>query len=135
AGSGARAVVRLSGPRAIEIAQSVFAPAVDPARRRLHRGTIRLPGIVAPLPADLLVWPAPHTYTGQPMAELHMISSPPLIALLIAELLNAGARAAGPGEFTLRAFLAGKRDLPRAEAVHAVIAAGSRDELTEALAQ
>ena len=87
------------------------------------------------MPADLLVWPAPRTYTGQEMAELHTISSPPLLELLIAELLNAGARAAQPGEFTLRAFLAGKRDLPRAEAVQAVIAAGNRQELKHALAQ
>src|SRR5262249_52119568 len=69
------------------------------------------------------------------MAELHTISSPPLVDLLIAQLLNAGARAAQPGEFTLRAFLAGKRDLPRAEAVQAVIAARDRAELTTALAQ
>ena len=69
------------------------------------------------------------------MAELHTVSSPPLVNLLIAELLNAGARAAGPGEFTLRAFLAGKRDLPRAEAVQAVISAGDRGELKQALTQ
>src|SRR5262249_60568357 len=74
-------------------------------------------------------------YTGQCMVELHTISSPPLIELLIAELLQEGARAAQPGEFTLRAFLAGKRDLPRAEAVHAVIHSGNRQELTQALAQ
>src|SRR5262249_40096088 len=49
--------------------------------------------------------------------------------------LNAGARAARPGEFTLRAFLAGKLDLPRAEAVLGVIEAGDRDQLRESLAQ
>ena len=55
--------------------------------------------------------------------------------LLIAQLLRAGCRAARPGEFTLRAFLAGKLDLTRAEAVLAVIEAGSRAELKQALAQ
>src|SRR5262249_1635970 len=53
----------------------------------------------------------------------------------IAALLGGGARAARPGEFTLRALLAGKLDLTRAEAVLGVIEAGSRDELKEALAQ
>jgi tRNA modification GTPase len=57
------------------------------------------------------------------------------VNLLIAQLLAAGARPAQPGEFTLRAFLNGKLDLPRAEAILAVIAADSRDELKAALAQ
>src|SRR5262245_61246086 len=136
-GPGARAVIRLSGPEAVRIALTLFHPTqpIDRTRRRIHDGTIRLPEVHSPLPGSLLVWPSPHTYTGQEMAELHTVSSPPLVDLLIAELLNAGARAAGPGEFTLRAFLAGKRDLPRAEAVQAVISAGSRVELKQALAQ
>jgi len=137
AGPGARAIVRLSGPKALEIAGSVFSPAeaLDPAVRRMSAGQIRLNGIEPTLPGFLYHFPAPHTYTGQLMVELHTISSPPLVELLIAQLLNAGARAAQPGEFTLRAFLAGKCDLPRAEAVQAVIAAGTRYELTQALAQ
>jgi tRNA modification GTPase len=57
------------------------------------------------------------------------------VELLITCLLNAGARAAQPGEFTQRAFLAGKLDLPRAEAVLAVIEAGGRDDLKQALTQ
>src|SRR6185436_4781981 len=60
---------------------------------------------------------------------------PPLVEVLITQLLDAGARAARPGEFTLRAFLAGKLDLTRAEAVLGVIEAGNRDELKQALAQ
>lgn len=136
-GTGARAIVRLSGPDSLRIARRNFEPIeiLEPARRHLHAGAIRLPGVHSPWPADLIHWPAPHSYTGQEMAELHIASAPPLIDLLIAELLNAGARAAKPGEFTMRAFLAGKRDLPRAEAVQAVVSAGSRDELQQALMQ
>ncbi len=137
AGPGARAVVRLSGPDAFRCVSGLFSGA-DPVafnRRRLYPGQVRLPGVAAPLPADLLVFPAPHTYTGQHVAELHVLGCPPLVELLIAELLRMGARAARPGEFTLRAFLAGKLDLTRAEAVLGVIEAGSRDELKEALAQ
>jgi tRNA modification GTPase len=136
-GPGARAIVRLSGSDALRIAQTIFQASVPLAetQRRLCEGHIHLPDIVSPLPADLYFWPAPKTYTGQEMVELHTISSPPLVDLLIATLLNAGARAAQPGEFTVRAFLAGKLDLTRAEAVLAVIEAGSRDELKQALAQ
>jgi tRNA modification GTPase len=136
-GPGARAVVRLSGPDAFRAASAVFT-GTDPVaftRRRLFPGHVRLPGVAAPLPTDLLVFPAPQTYTGQHVAELHTLGCPPLVDLLIAELLNGGARAARPGEFTLRAFLSGKLDLTRAEAVLGVIEAGSRDELKEALAQ
>ncbi|HZT79997.1 MAG TPA: GTPase [Gemmataceae bacterium] len=136
-GPGGRAVVRLSGPGALRVAASVFtAPGpILPGARRLYPGQAALPGVAAPLPADLYAWPAPHSYTGQEMAELHTVSCPPLVELLVAQLLAAGARAAGPGEFTQRAFLAGKLDLTRAEAVRAVIEAGSRDELKSALAQ
>jgi tRNA modification GTPase len=135
-GAGARAVVRLSGADALRCAGAVFASAepILPTQRRLYAGHVHLPGL-APLPADLYVWPAPRSYTGQQMAELHTLSSPPLVERLVAVLLGAGARAARPGEFTLRAFLAGKLDLTRAEAVLGVIEAGSRAELTQALAQ
>jgi tRNA modification GTPase len=67
--------------------------------------------------------------------EIHALSSPPLVELMIAECLHHGARAAQPGEFTLRAFLAGKLDLTRAEAVLGVIEAQNRDELQQALVQ
>ena len=137
AGAGARAIVRLSGPDSIRIAQTIFTSSepIDAVRRRLVSGAIHLPNIASPLPADLILFPGPRSFTGQDVVELHVASAPPLIELAIARLLDAGARAARPGEFTLRAFLAGKRDLPRAEAVQAVISARSRDDLTLALAQ
>jgi tRNA modification GTPase len=135
-GPGARAIVRISGLAASSAVASVFASAqpLIAGQRALLSGHLRLPDL-APLPADVYFWPAPHSYTGQDVAEIHLLSSPPLVDLLIARLLQAGCRAAGPGEFTLRAFLAGKLDLTRAEAVHAVIESGSRDELTHALKQ
>jgi tRNA modification GTPase len=137
AGPGARAVVRLSGPDAGRIASRVFTPTepLRPNERRRYEGHVALPGLAAPLDAALYVWPAPRTYTGQELVELHLLSCPPLVELLIAQLLDAGARAAQRGEFTLRAFLAGKLDLPRAEAVLGIIEAGSREELKQALAQ
>jgi tRNA modification GTPase len=134
AGGGARAVIRLSGPYALRVASSLFEPPPSTPARGCHSGSVLLPGI-APLPAQLFLWPAPHSYTGQDVVELHTLAAPPLVELLLASLHNAGARQAQPGEFTLRAFLAGKLDLTRAEAVLGVIEAEDRDDLKRALAQ
>jgi tRNA modification GTPase len=132
-GPGARAVVRLSGPHAGQIVGSVFG--AMPAGRAMAHGSLRLPGLHSPLPAVVYSMPRPGSYTGQDCVEVHTISSPPLMDLLIGTLLDAGARAAGPGEFTMRAFLAGKKDLTQAEAVLAIIEAGTEDELEQALGQ
>jgi tRNA modification GTPase len=136
-GAGARAVIRLSGPDAARLAAAVLtAPEpIRPLERRRYEAAAPLPGVASPLPVDLYLWPAPRSYTGQHVAELHTLACPPLVEQLIARLLKAGARAAQPGEFTLRAFLNGKLDLTRAEAVRSVIEAGSRAELKQALAQ
>ncbi len=136
AGPGARSIVRISGPAAAAVLARLFVspqPLVA-GQRALLSGALRLPDL-APLPADVYFWAAPHSYTGQDVAEIHTLSSPPLVELLIAQLLQAGCRAAQPGEFTLRAFLSGKLDLTRAEAIHAVIESGTRDELKQALKQ
>jgi tRNA modification GTPase len=136
AGPGRRAIVRVSGPKARVVVDAVFnanGPR-DQDARRLVPGSLRLTGVHSPLPADLYFFPCPRSYTGQDLAELHTISSPPLVDRLIADLLTAGARPAGPGEFTLRAFLAGKLDLTRAEAVLAVIEAATDADLKPALA-
>nr|WP_246523588.1 tRNA modification GTPase [Gemmata palustris] len=103
--------------------------------RRIISGSLRLSGVHSPLPASLYFFAGPKSYTGQDLAELHTIGSLPLVERLVADLLAAGARPARPGEFTMRAFLAGKKDLPQAEAVQAVIEAGTDADLTAALAQ
>ena len=135
-GPGGRAVVRLSGPGAAKVVAPSFHPEIpsNPGRLLLE-GELRLTGVASPLPAALYVLPAPHTYTGQDVVEIHTLSCPPLLELLIAQLFQAGGRAARPGEFTMRAFLAGKIDLTRAEAVQAVVEADDADDLKQALTQ
>jgi tRNA modification GTPase len=138
-GPGRRAIIRLSGASSFRLAATVFVPSdaemTRASRRRLISGRLRIPAVTVPVPADLYFWPAPRTYTGQDLAEIHTVSCPPLTDAIVSRLLDAGGRAAQPGEFTLRAFLGGKLDLTRAEAVLGVIEAGSRDELKEALGQ
>jgi tRNA modification GTPase len=84
---------------------------------------------------DLFLWPTARSYTRQPVAELHTLGSPPILDAVLAAVCAAGARLAEPGEFTLRAFLAGRIDLTQAEAVLGVIDARSQDELDASLAQ
>ena len=134
---GGRAIIRLSGPNAWSISVSFFREIsrAKPDERLLLSAEIRLPDLASSLPGDLYFWPAPRTYTGQDIVEIHTLSSPPLVELLVSICLNAGARAAQPGEFTMRAFLAGKLDLTQAEAVLGIIEAGDQDELRQALAQ
>ncbi len=137
-GPARRAIIRIGGPEAVAVTLTVFTPThhgLSESPRRTIPGEIRLSEVTSPIPAEAYYFRAPASYTGQDLVELHMISSPPLVERLIADLLSHGARGAQPGEFTLRAFLSGKKDLTRAEAVRAVIEAGSDDELQEALAQ
>ncbi|GIX03849.1 MAG: tRNA modification GTPase MnmE [Planctomycetaceae bacterium] len=83
---------------------------------------------------ELLWWPTSRSYTGQPLAEIHLDSSP-LLEEVLHICLQAGARLARPGEFTLRAFLTGKIDLLQAEAVVGVIDAEDQLTLQTALDQ
>jgi len=145
-GPGARAIIRLTGPSIQAVLSPIFTPQSPSAHdtipadwqrqaRRRYLGEFHLRALPQPIPAILDLWPAPRTYTGQDLAEIHLLSSPPLVQAVIAECLSRGARAAGPGEFTLRAFLAGKKDLPQAEAVLAVIEARDQADLQTALTQ
>src|SRR5262245_4224396 len=104
-GPGARAIVRLSGAQAIAIAERACQATFSRQERGCQAAEITLPGVHSPLPAQVHVWPAPRTYTGQDVVELHTLGCPPLVDLLIGRCLALGARAAQAGEFTMRAFL------------------------------
>jgi tRNA modification GTPase len=136
-GPGLRAIVRLSGPNTRAVIATCFQAREGATfqARRVVPGSIRLSDVHSPLPATLYFFPGPRSYTGQDLAELHISGSQPLVERLVTDLLAAGARSAQPGEFTLRAFLTGKKNLPQAEAVHAVIEAGTDSDLRHALDQ
>jgi tRNA modification GTPase len=96
---------------------------------------MRIEGLRTLLPVRLAVWAAPRSYTGQDVTEIHLTGSAPLSSLVLAACLRRGARHAQPGEFTLRAFLSGRIDLTRAEAVLGVIDAHNPAQLEAALEQ
>jgi len=126
-GSGAIGVIRLSGPDAISLANSVFAgkDLEDQASHTLHFGLIKDgEQIVDEVVAGLFV--APKSYTKENVVEISCHGSNYIIQQIINLLISKGARAAKPGEFTLRAFLNGAFDLSQAEAVADLIASNSK---------
>ena len=137
-GGGARGLVRLSGPDAWSIALNRFQAEGDaplPRRAEIRVGSLRLNGLRPRLPAMIALWPEPRTYTGQNVAEIHIVGAVPLVNLVLAACLGQGARHAQPGEFTLRAFLSGRLDLTRVEAVLGVIDSRNARQLDAALQQ
>ncbi|MGD9646497.1 MAG: tRNA modification GTPase [Pirellulales bacterium] len=140
AGGHARGIVRLSGADALvhvsSICDAELALRAATCRRPVVvSGTLRLPKLCSPLPVDAYIWPTRRSYTREPLVELHLPGSPPLFAAVVDALVAAGARLAEPGEFTLRAFLAGRLDLTQAEAVAAVVDAPGDEALRAALEQ
>ncbi len=128
-GTGAIGVVRVSGPEALAIAAALFRPANAADVATTPGGRFLVGWVVEDdRPLDqgvLLVFRAPASATGQDVVELQVHGGPALLRALLQACLRRGARAAGPGEFTLRGFLAGKLDLAQAESVQALVSARS----------
>ena len=115
-------LIRVSGERAIEAINAVFQakngkPLTEAPSQKLVYGTLtdKSGNVIDCCYAVALH--APHTYTGETMAELQCHGSPAVLAMALESLFAQGVRQAGPGEFTKRAFLNGKLDLTQAEAV------------------
>jgi len=135
-GVGAIGVIRLSGPRAISITNLVFRGkdlAQQPSHT-IHFGTIRDEELIID---EVLVslFIAPQSYTKENVVEISCHGSDYIIESIIKLMIKHGARAAKPGEFTLRAFLNGGLDLSQAEAVADLIASGSRSSHQLAMQQ
>jgi tRNA modification GTPase len=130
-GTAAIAVVRLSGRSALAIARELTG--LEPRPRFAELCTFR-DGAGAQLDRGLLLFfPGPRSYTGEDVVELHCHGGRISTDRLLAEAFRRGARAAEPGEFTLRAFLNDKIDLLQAEAVADLIESGSEQAARAAL--
>jgi tRNA modification GTPase len=136
-GTGAIAVIRLSGPRAIIIADGVFRDKrlENQPSHTAHFG--RLENAAGRAIDEVLatLFRAPKSYTGEEVVEFSVHGSPYIQQEVLQLLLDKGARLAQPGEFTLRAFLNGKMDLSQAEAVADLIASESEAAHSVALRQ
>lgn len=146
---GAMAVIRVSGLEAISITSRIFSKDLTQAKGyTLHYGNILSPenkttdnaqcsnNLASPdrIIDDVIVsvFRSPHSYTGEDSTEISCHGSRFIVQKIIEALIQAGARMATPGEFTKRAFLAGKMDLSQAEAVADLIA--SSNEATHRMA-
>jgi tRNA modification GTPase len=137
-GTGAVAIVRLSGPRALEILDKIFRP-VNPGElvpRMMRLGDVIDPASGVQIDRALAVaMRAPASLTGEDVAEIQCHGGSFLVRRIVAIASDAGARIADPGEFTRRAFLNNRIDLAEAEAVADLIAARSESGLSMALSQ
>lgn len=126
-GSGAIGVIRLSGPEAISLTNSVFSgkDLGKQATHTLHFGLIK-DGEVVVDEVVVSLFVGPKSYTKEHVVEISCHGSNYIIQQIISLLIRKGARAAKPGEFTLRAFLNGAFDLSQAEAVADLIASDSK---------
>jgi tRNA modification GTPase len=137
-GRGGIGIVRLSGPQASSIAAQLvsFRQPLEHARARLadvmdeqEDGCERIDEAV------ITYFAAPNSYTAEDLVEIAAHGSPIVLDLLLRRALNLGARLAEPGEFTQRAFLAGKLDLTQAEAVRDLIEAQTLTQARQAASQ
>lgn len=125
-GAGGIGVIRISGPKAFDILEQIWrgrvsGGALQPRRLSLGEALDERGEVLDRAMAVRL--PGPQSYTGQDMAEISCHGSRVVLSRLLAAAIAAGARPAGPGEFTRRAFLSGKLDLVQAEAVCELIRA------------
>ena len=137
-GEGAIAIVRVSGPDSLRIADRVFVgkglpPSQRQARSFLH-GTIQGSEGVAD-EVILLIYRAPHSYTREDSIEIQGHGGSSAAKRILRVVLDEGARLADPGEFTKRAFLSGRIDLLQAEGVLDLIRAGTDRAANAALEQ
>lgn len=132
-------IIRLSGDGCIAVAERVFTPLSKPlheaANRKLVMGTLHDARGRVIDQCMAVCSRQPHSYTGEDTVEFHCHGSPAVLAAGLEALYHAGARPAGRGEFTKRAFLNGKMDLTQAEAVIDLIEADTADAAANAAGQ
>lgn len=126
--AGPRGIVRLSGPGVHDLLSRVL-DGHNPYRAA-NRAAINI--AQSNLPILVLSFTAPKSFTGQDAAEILTVGNPEILRLILETLINAGARQANPGEFSSRAYFAGKLTLAQAESIAARIAASRDDELAAA---
>lgn len=136
---GSVAIIRLSGPEAVQIASAVFKPSNRrspwvPKSHRIHHGQVVDTDSTIVDEVLLLTMLAPRSYTSEDVIELQCHGGGVCVQRVLACCLTAGARLAKPGEFTLRAFLNGRLDLSQAESVNELVGARTAAAADSAIA-
>lgn len=136
-GESIRSIVRLSGPQCWAIAARMISelPETRPESARAWSVETEATETIPAFSGRLQFWPAGRSYTGQESIELHLDIPNVLAESVLRQCVACGARLAEPGEFSLRAFLLGRMDLTRAEAVAEIFQASNPDRMRVALEQ
>jgi len=129
-GAVAKSIIRMSGPQALEILTEMFQPEGKITKRGIVNGKIRIDDELE-IEATVYAFFGPNSYTGQDLIEIHVFAAEVVVQRILGRLLET-ARLAGPGEFTLRAYLNGKMDLSQAEAVAEVVTGSNKFQLAAA---
>jgi tRNA modification GTPase len=129
-GAGQRAIVRISGPETIDICERFFSSPIPKDKSGVFSERITVDPELQ-IDATLYLFLAPHSYTGDDIAEIHIHTNAAVTEALMGNLLSFGGqiRMAGPGEFTARAYLNGKMDLTQAEAVNEIVVSSNKFQL------
>ena len=123
--------MRISGPQAEQIASNLAGEMPQP-RLATHRNFVNASS--EPIDSGIVLYfPAPHSFTGEDVVELHGHGGPVVVSLIVDAAVEQGARIAEPGEFTKRAFLNDKLDLAQAEAIADLIGSGTEQAARAAL--
>lgn len=129
-GSIAKSIIRISGADAFTVLNGLFVSAGTIRNRTVTTGKIRLSTDLE-VDADLFSFKSPNSYTGEDLAELHFFAAASVVELTLARI-SKSTRLAGPGEFTLRAYLNGRIDLSQAEAVAEIVSGSNTFQLQAA---
>lgn len=137
--SDKRVIVRITGPETFDICRVGLAPPLESqqphggASPTLHSARLAIDDELE-IDAKLYLFRAPHSYTGDDVAEIHLYTNRAVTEAVVGNLVSmrAGIRTAEPGEFTARAYLNGKIDLAQAEAVNEIIVSSNEYQLSAA---
>lgn len=124
-------IIRLSGPDTLKTLSQISTTIPEKPQAGIYRGCIAVDDDFK-IDAVFYLFLAPHSYTGETVAEIYIYSNRAVTESVMAKILAAGARMAGPGEFTARAYLNGKIDLSQAEAVNEIISSSNKYQLAAA---
>jgi tRNA modification GTPase len=135
--SDQRVIIRITGPDTIDVCAQIFIPPNDSKSIYGGASPTLLSSLLAidnefRIDAQLYLFQAPYSYTGEDVAEIHIYTNSAVTETLMINLLERGLRMAEPGEFTARAYLNGKLDLAQAEAVNEIIVSSNEYQLAAA---
>ena len=126
-----RVIIRITGPDTVKTCKQIFISPITKNKSGIVCGSVAVDDKLS-IDAQLYLFFAPHSYTGEDIAEIHIETNAAVTEVLIDGLLGRRLRMAGPGEFTARAYLNGKLDLAQAEAVNEIIVSSNAFQLDAA---